>query len=108
MDDTPRPARLPAQGPARLADRARRRRLVPARQPPRPRGLDRARRGPQGHRPDLPPLPRPGLPGARQPALQRVDRGRHLARLERVRYSSNGMALRGLSLLLLLLPPRGE
>ena len=30
------------------------------------------------------PLPRPGLPGARQPALQRLDRDRHLARLERV------------------------
>ena len=34
---------------------------------PRPRRLDRARRGPQGHRPALPPLPRPGLPGRDSP-----------------------------------------
>ena len=52
-----------------------------------PRGRTHPGRRPQRDRPDQHPLPRPALSQPHQPAHERLDRDRSVARMERVRYS---------------------
>ena len=72
------------------ADRARqwRGRLVPAREPPRPRRLDRRRRLARGHRPARAPLHRAAVPHARPHASRARGSSRPLARVAFLRRST--------------------
>ncbi|CAA9326746.1 MAG: hypothetical protein AVDCRST_MAG48-2935, partial [uncultured Friedmanniella sp.] len=77
----PGPAEAPASRPARLADRAGRRRLVHPRQPPGPgRGGRRGRRAGRD-RPAGGPVPRHAVPQPGEPAGRHPAHGRTVARV---------------------------
>ena len=83
MDAHPGPPAAPAPRPAAHADRARRGQLVHPRLADRPGRGDGRRRGARRHRPAEHPLQRPALPQPREPARERVDGDRPVARLGR-------------------------